>query len=448
MISVLLRYSLSLSAFSTLLAFSFSAQAESLNEAVEAALRNHPSAEAAQAAIGIAHEQGREEFSGYFPELSASGTYGRVYGDNSTSRGLVTDRGAAYSYLGEGSFSIRQMIFDGLETPSRVQAANTRARQAGTSAVDVRESLALRAAQAYVNVLRIRAGLEMLYAHRSQVDEYLERIDIMVTEGVADEAELQQAKEVRVILAGIVKEYEGQGKAAEADYMEVTGHMPQGDMIKQSPRLDLVPAYADDATTFAKSHHPAVLAAELEAAASGYDIDAEKAALYPDLDGELSYLKSDKDDVIGGELVDARAVFRMNWNFSTGGAELARIKRKQLEHQESVAQMQEVHRQIERDVRLAYSEFETSRAQYGLLGERAELNGNLFETYKTQFEGARISQLQLMQTHNQLFNTLLEKVNGEHRLLAAQYAILASVGRLQESLNNPPPEAPESNEQN
>ncbi|GJL86105.1 MAG: channel protein TolC [Micavibrio sp.] len=416
-----------------------------MNEAVGAALRHHPSVEAAQIGIGIANEQSREEFSGYFPELSASGTYGRVYGDNSTSRGLVTDRGAAYSYLGEGSFSIRQMIFDGLETPSRVQAAQTRTMQAGTNATDIRESIALRAAQAYVNVLRTRAGLEMLYAHRSQVDDYLNRIETMVNEGAGDEAELQQAKEIRVILAGIVKEYEGQTRAAEADYMEVTGHMPEGDMIKHSPRLDLVPAYADDATTFAKAHHPAVLASELEATASGHDIDAEKAVLYPDLDGELSYLKSDKDDVIGGEVVDARAVFRMNWNFSTGGAELARIKRKQLEHQESVAQMQEVHRQVERDVRLAYSEFETARAQYDLLGERVVLNSDLFETYQTQFEGARISQLQLMQAHNQLFNTLLEKMNGEHRLLASEYMILASVGRLQESLASPSPEAHEQN---
>ena len=437
---LLLRQSLFLSAFFVLSVFNHSAKAESLNDAVEAALRHHPSIEAAQAGIGIANEQRREEFSGYFPEVSASGSYGRIYGDNSTSRGLVTDRGAAYSYFGEGSFSVRQMIFDGLETPRRVEAAQIRKTQAGASVTDIGEVLALRAARSYVNVLRVRAGLEMLYAHRAQVDEYLDRIDVMVNEGVGDEAELQQAKEVRVILAGIVKEYEGQAKAAEADYMEVTGHRPEGDMIKQAPRLDLVPAYAAEATIFARDHHPAALVAALEAEASEYDIDAEKAALYPDLDGELSYIKSDKDDKIGGEVVDARAVFRVSWNFSTGGAELARIKRKQLEHRESLAQMQEMHRKIDRDVRLAYAEFETARAQYALLDERAELNASLFETYQTQFEGARISQLQLMQAHNQLFNTMLEKMNGEYRLLAAQYAVLASVGRLQESLTNPPPE--------
>lgn len=436
------RYSLTLTgSFLILLSGGYSAQAETLAEAVDAAIMHHPSAEAAQAGIGIAEQRKREEVSGYFPEVSINGSYGRMYGDNSTSRGLVTDRGAAYSYVGEGSLSVRQMIFDGFETPSRVEAAQTRQTEAGSSAADVRESLALRAAQAYVNVLRTRTGISMLYAHRSQVDEYLGRIETMVNEGAADEAELQQAKEIRVILAGIIKEYEGQAKSAEADYAEATGHMPGESLLKTEPRLDLVPAYADEATTFALSHHPAILAAELEAAASGHDVDAEKAILYPDLGGEVSYLKSDKADVIGGEVIDARALMRLNWNFSTGGAELARIKGKQIEHRESLAKMQEIKRRIERDVRVSYSEFETAKEQYLLLAERAGLNGGLFETYKTQFEGARISQLQLMQAHNQLFNTELEKMNGEHRLLAAQYAVLAGVGRLQESLTDPPPEA-------
>ncbi len=437
----LMKFLFFISAIFFMALFNYSAKAESLNAAVQAALQHHPSVEAAYLGVGIADEERREEFSGYFPEVSLGATAGRVYGDNSTSRGLSVTRGAAYSYLGEASVTVRQMLFDGLETPSRVEAAKVRKEVAGTDLVDVREAVALRAAQAYVNVLRTYAGLEMLRSHRKQVGDYLSRIETMVNEGAADEAELQQAKEVRVILDSITQEYEGQARAAEAHYAEATGHMPQGDLVKPTPRLDLVPAYAEDATSFAKANHPAVLSAELKTAASGHDINAERAGLLPGLDGELSYLKSDKDDVIGGEAVDAKAVVRLNWDFSTGGAELARIRQKKLEHQEAMAGLQEIQRQIERDIRLAYSEFETSRAQYGLLGQREELNAKLFETYETQFEGARITQLQLMQAHNQLFNTRLEKMNGQHRMLAAEFSVLASVGRLQESLNNPPPGA-------
>ncbi len=411
------------------------AGAESLSAAVTEALRHHPSVDAAATGVDIAHEKKREEFSGYFPELSVTGTAGRIYGDNSTSRGLSVTRGAAYSPLGEGSITFRQMLFDGLETKSRIEAAGARKRSAGSNVSDVRESIALRAAQAYAQVLRSRRGLGMLYKHRKKVGAYLNRIESMVNEGAADEAELQQDRDIRVILEGIIADFEGQVRAFEADYVEATGHMPGADMDRPVPRLDFIPAASDEAVIYAQSYHPALLSAQMDSVALEHDIDAEKAILFPDLDGELSYLKSDKDDIIGGEIVDAKAVFRLNWSFSTGGAELARIRRKKLEHEEAKAQAREIQRQIEREIRLAYSEQKTAVHQYDLLKKRMALNEKLFETYEAQFEGARISQLQLMQADNQLFNTRLERMNGEYRLLAAQYATLASIGRLQESLS-------------
>jgi adhesin transport system outer membrane protein len=66
---------------------------------------------------------------------------------------------------------------------------------------------------------------------------------------------------------------------------------------------------------------------------------------------------------------------------------------------------------------------------------RQELNQKLFDTYETQFEGAVVSLLQLMQADNQLFNSKLEAMNAKHRFALSQYAALASVGKLQGALD-------------
>ena len=176
------------------------------------------------------------------------------------------------------------------------------------------------------------------------------------------------------------------------------------------------------------------MAARRALSASAFDIQAEKAPLYPSIDGDVSYLVEEKRDLIGGELEDGRAVVNMNWQFETGGAQLARIKKKKYEHAQAKARAQEMERQVELGVRLAYSEYMTAQKQVANQNKRRELNEKLFSTYKVQFEGGKISPLQLMQGENQLFTTGLEQMNGQYRLLAAQYAILASMGRLQETL--------------
>ena len=126
---------------------------------------------------------------------------------------------------------------------------------------------------------------------------------------------------------------------------------------------------------------------------------------------------------------------RLNWELETGGAQLARIEQKRLKEKETASRAQELERQIERTIRLAYSEYKTALAQADTQERRLSLNEKLFETYNVQFEGARITLLQLMQSDNQLFTAQLEKMNGKFRLLAARYAILAGIGRLKESLD-------------
>ncbi len=409
--------------------------AETLDQAVQTTLQNHPSVTTAKVGSSVAEEQRREERSGYFPTVGISGQGGRIYGDNSTSRGLTTTRGAAYSNYWEGSFTARQMIYDASETSNRVESAQARIESAAANVSDVGERLAFSVAQAYVDMLRARTGLSMLTTHAKKVADYQNRIKGMVDEGASDEAEYQQARDIGVILENMVAEYDGQVRMAEAYFAELTGAPPTGELTQPVPRTDLIPPSADEAIAYAKANHPALKSAALMSESAAYDSKAEKAALYPDLDGELSYLESEKDDEIGGEVTDARAVLRVNWEFETGGAQLARIEQKKLKEKESKSRAQEMERQLERALRLAYADYATALQQSDSQERRAGLTKTLFDTYNIQFEGARITLLQLMQSDNQTFTAQLEKMNGGYRVMAARYAILAGMGRLRESLD-------------
>ncbi len=409
--------------------------AETLEEAVSIALETHPSIDGALASEGMADQDIKEQRSGYWPDISANITTGRVFSDNSTSRGLSVTRGEAYSYTWENSLTARQMIFDGAETENRLLSAKERKKSASIDLLDIKENLANTAAQAFLDLKRAYTGLEMLHAHESKVSDYLSRIKAAMDEGTSDEAEYQQALDISVMLDDLIAQYQGQVAMAESYYIEVTGGLPETELVKPLPRLDLLPENLEDALNYTRGNHAAILSAQHSSRAAMYDISIENAAFYPDFDGELSYLKSDKKDVIGGETEDAKALLRMSWNFEVGGAQRARVNKKKFQHREALSRIQETERKVERAVRLAYAEYNTARSQLSNQEKRHTLNYKLFETYEVQFEGARIGLLQLMQADNQLFITGLDKMNGRYRVLNAQYSILAAMGRLRESLS-------------
>lgn len=411
------------------------AYAETLQDSVDKALIAHPSVEAALAEKVVAKEDRLEIRSDLFPIVSANLTAGRIFGDNSTSRGLTVDRGTAYSWLGEGSTSLTQPFFDGGETFNRMDAAQARSSSADYNVLDVKENLAYRAAQVHLAVMQTQATLEKTKSYYAVIEDYLGRIQMMVDEGVADETEVAQARNISLMLESTIVDYEGQLETAYAGYQEIVGSLPDSDLLKPVVSTSLVDMDVDSAVHFAKISHPSVRVGVKNLEASGYDVRAEKSKFYPDIDGELSYLKRDQKEEIGGEATDARALIKMRWDFETGGAQMARTRKSRAQYSETLAQNRDTARTVEGDVRRAYVEYETAQKQMNLVKNREKVTKGLFEAYESQFEGARVRLLQLMQAENQLFNAQLASVAAEYRYLLAQYGILASIGKLIESVD-------------
>ena len=412
--------------------------AETLKESVDQALAAHPSVETALAQKVVAQEEYKESRSGLFPEISANASAGRLYSDNSTSRGLTVSRGAAYSWLGEASAAVTQPLFDGMETFNRMDAAEARSESADFKVVDVQQNLAISAVQVHLGVMQAKEILEKTKSYYDVIEDYLGRIELMVDEGVADEAEAAQAKNISLMLKSTFTDYEGQLQSAYASYREITGTMPKSDLIKPPNIFSMIEEKVEEAIRLAKTEHPLVLSGLKDLDAAGYDVKAEQGAYLPEVDGELSYLKRDQKEEIGGELEDARALIKLSWEFETGGAQSARTKQRRAQYSEIISQNSETVRVIEGDIRRAYSEYETAKKQVELVRKREIVTEDLFEAYKTQFEGARVRLLQLMQAENQLFNAQLERITAQYRYLSAQYTILASTGQLINAMSNLP----------
>lgn len=412
--------------------------AEGVEGAVEAALNNHPAVAAAQAGRAAAQADHGEQRSAFFPELNVNAAAGRVYGDTSTTRGLTVDRGAGYSWSAEGGITARQTIYDGMQTPNRVRAAASRMDVADMNLADTRENLALSAVLAYLEVLRGRESIAMVRAHEQKIVDYRTRIKAMVDQGGADEAMDIQARDILTQLDGTLADIEGELRKAMADYAELVGRTPSESMTRPRNVMDRIPADIDSAVATTHQAHPALIAARMQGEAARYDARAAQGALYPGIVGEVSAYKKDVDDVLGGEVEDHRALVRMNWNFSTGGAQSARIRAARHRQAETEARAQDLAGRIDREIRKSYAELDAARERLAIAQDRVRINADLISAYEKQFEVSRVSLLNLLQVENAHFNARLGALNSEFRHLSAQYAALAALGRLQSTLNVQP----------
>lgn len=406
-----------------------SAQAETLSESVLSALENHPTLEAAIAARDAASENQEEQLAGYYPRIKVNAGTGRVYGDNSTSRGLSVTRGSGYSWQSEGGITLTQMLFDGFKVGHKVDAAQARTMAADNDIESVREDLSFRTVVAYLTVMKAIEERKLITEYTDKINSYISRIDTMVENGASHEAERQQAKNLLLALKRMMYENERSLEIARINYNELTGHFPEGAM--SAPPLSYKFLQNEDAEiSRAVAEHPALKIASYRADAAGNEVEVEKGSLYPELNAELSYYKKDLDDLIGGEVVDAKSMVRLSWNFSTGGEQLKRISKKRYEHAGYLARINEKSRQIERDIRIAYASMNAAEKQMEVSKQGAALQSTLVKIYASQFEGGSVSLLQLLQAENQLFMSSMEELAAKYELISSQHNVLAKMGRL------------------
>ncbi len=413
------------------------ASAESLPDAIQQAITTHPSVTSAQAAREASAQGVREQRSAYFPELSANITGGRIYGDNATSRGLSVTRGAGYSGVGEGSASLTQRIYDWGETGNKVDAAKARDHAAQSQITGTRETIALRAAQAYIGLLRAAKVKDASAQNLQSIEAYQQKIATQVKEGGSDEAELNRANDFLLLAQNAATEFEGQYQQALADYQEATGGKPVS-ALKRPGLPAHFPATVEAAVKAALDSHPQIASARESIVAAGHDIEAESTSYLPKINGQMSYLKRDQADIIGGEVVDARAVVKADWNYSTGGAQLARVARAEAGKAQAQAQLDETLRRVERDVRVAWSALEVVRKQEKTQADRKTATSRVVETYKTQYEGGGQRKLiELMQAESQAFDAGVAYDNADFGELNAAYTLLAAMGGLIDGLKQP-----------
>lgn len=397
------------------------------------ALASHPAVQSKKAAEDMAAEYLREQKSSHFPVVGATARTGHLDQDDDTTRALTG--GSASTWLGEGSVTLTQPVFAGFGNVERVAAARDRSAAAKFDSGFAGEDVALKAARAHLNLMRTRELLNLATEYQKHIEDRKTSVALMVQEGAADEAELLQADEFLMSVRTARLGYEEGFRQAEADYIQAVGAPPPGKLEFGKPSWDaLIPPAMEDAVARAVQESPRVQSADSIVSALAHEAEAAKSSLFPQVNAELSYLKKDQDEDVGGELASAQAMLKMSWSFATGGGQMARHRRGLDERRAAQARREDERRAVERDVRQKYTSMQIVDRQFALMKDREEAAEKLVQNYMVQFEGGRQTNLQIIYANSRLFDAKGSRTDAFYRRLLARFELLNAMGRLRQAL--------------
>lgn len=404
------------------------ASAMSLQEAVQSSLQSYPTIQQALAGRQAIESDLGVAKSRYLPSIDFELNYGREWSNNPTTRART---GSDDTWLNrrDSALTLSQSLLDGGARQGEVERQEALLKGAGFNLKDVSETLAADVVFAYIDVVRHRETLKLAQENLQVHARILEDVRRRVDGGQSGIGDLQQASSreanARARIAEVQQEYD----TAKIRFNRLVGRMPDG---LSRPKFDdkQLPGSVDEAIRLALENNPLVHRSQAQVDAAKADQQTARSGYYPNLDFELR--ATDNYDIDGtyGKNQDMTALLKLSMNLYRGGADTAREKAAIERHSETLSSLAENRRQIEEEVRGAWSARE--RQDEEVLGrfDQVMSNGQVVETYRQEFEVGQRDLLDLLDSENELYVSRTQLLAAESSALYARYLLLATMGML------------------
>jgi adhesin transport system outer membrane protein len=414
------------------------ANADTLQEAVDATVKTNPDVLAATHERQAVSKEVDQAKAGYYPTLDLAVGTGWEMTDNPSTR--ASGRGEVHLNRDEASLNLRQMLFDGFETPNEVDRQEARTNSRAFGVFSAAENTALDAVLAYHNVLRQQKLVELaqtnLEAHQRTHDQIMLRAE----RGVGRKADMEQSLGRLALAEANLKSEQANLRDAETAYIRVVGMPPSSLSLPDSP-ISMLPASVDEAIATAIENHPTLRLANYDVESAQAQHATAKAPFYPDLHFELGTRADHDIDGQEGKDKDITAMLRLRYNLYNGGRDSARREETAFLINQAAEIRNNTHRQVEESVRLSWNAWQTLNAQMPAREQHVQSSEKARDAYQQQFSLGQRTLLDLLDSENEVFRARTALVNTKYDELYAMYRILNSMGMLLQGLNVELPEA-------
>jgi adhesin transport system outer membrane protein len=405
--------------------------AETLQQAVAAAMRRFPEIQAAQHRQEAARAQVGQARAELLPAVSGTLGAGRERSRNASTQ--VLGEQATLSRT-EAELTLSQLLFDGGAATGQLRRFSARAQGAEFNVVGTMQDVALRAGQAFVDVQRLREQLGIARENIRTHEKTLADVTLLADSGRGRRADVTQAEARRALAASSADQLAGQLAQAEDSFRHFMGR-PPGALAAPPTFQTELPPRVDDAIGQAIAMHPVVKAAEKELDAAQHDRASARARLViPRVTVEAGLTRNRDVSGIPGQSNDQFAMLRLRYNLFRGFGESERVRETEARIDEAIAELARIRGEVERDIRQAWDALGSDRIRLPQLAQYARASADVAEAYRLQFQLGQRSLLDVLNAENERYNAVSSYIAGRAVIATDELRLLASQGRLIEAL--------------
>ncbi len=413
-------------------AWTGTAEAVSLQDAVDKAVSSIPAIGSATSRRLSSEERVRVERGALFPTINIRGETGVQYSDTPGTRGRASrgnDDGDTTLWRNEARITLNQLLYDGGTTFNLMDEAQGNLVAATFRVDDAKRSVALQAIAAYIDVLRNREFVAIAENNVAAHERLLANVRQLVPAGRAAESDISQAESRLALAEANMANRQGELRDAETRYFRSVGDVPGAlDPVAAAPSPSEIDI--EGQVQSAVRHNPelAVARALIDARESAFK--ATDGLFTPRLELDLSAAEGKHLDGVRGRDTDYRATLVLTWNLYRGGADSARKREAQANLTAIKFDEADTLRFIRERVEASFKSFEKNAARKGPLQRRVDQNEKLIVAYERQFELGQRTLLDLLDVQNELFVSRAELTDAAHSGLFDYYDLLAASGEL------------------
>jgi outer membrane protein len=396
------------------------ASAETLNEALLSAYRSNPDLQAQRAQQRATDELVPEAKSGWRPTIIAGGSAAQEWRDTNVTNSTSND---VYNL----NILLSQPIFRGFRTVEGVASAKSVVRAGQQQLLAVEQQVLLRAASAYMDVIRDQKILGLRKRNVSNLQKQVEATTARFEAGEVTTTDVSQAQARRAQADAGVAVAEANLNSSKAAYTAVVGN-PPGTLA--APRLAKLPRSLDEALSQSQGINPDIQAAAALYDASVHDVEVAKGDLLPEISLEAN---ADREfrSVAGTRYSDFAAIAGVvRVPLYQAGREYSAVRRAKQTSSEKQINIVSATRSVRQDVTTSWHVL--AAAYDAIVAARAQVDAaqKALDGIQQEYLVGSRSTIDVLDAEQEMLNARVNLVSAEREQVVASYEVLAAIGRM------------------
>ncbi|SFK54222.1 outer membrane protein, adhesin transport system [Desulfomicrobium apsheronum] len=409
-----------------------SAGGDSLKASIQSAMDANPKFLSRKHAYSISHDAYRESYGALLPQLDfmARGGYGLRRNDTTIAREAD---GQGEEWSDEQRLVLSQLLYDGGLTRSKVEADKLYSESKKEELFNTAEDVGLSATQYFLDVIRARGLVELCVRNIEEHEKLLDLTRIRQESGGGTQADVTQAEAALQEARSRLIQANQALDDAEAGYARFFGDKP-GVLSMPEPPLLAIPQSEPIAIGMARDGNRALKAARLAVQQKELEIKSAKGVYFPRLHAKVAAGRSDNTGGYEASYHDASAMLEVNFNLYRGGSDAASIRKSKNEKLRAEQDALDIERQVEEDVRTAYSFFKATGKLLPVLRNLTNENAQVVSSYTDQFRMGQRTLVDLVSAQKSLFSSQQVYLNGMTAHTFSYYRLCMPVSQLMSAL--------------